>query len=260
MISVAEHLGLASVRMSYVDLINQYVRVSTAGNGRLPIHIDTVESSVAELKEQSYFVSPRRMLDFVHREGIGPILDSRQHVHKAIVELWVTAIFTLSLNGDREYYMRMVSDDPPDTEVLMIDKKTRALEMMRIEVTQHGRYSTSMTQVVGKKLLKRYQEGTVLLVLVEEAQELEVFDLYDFIQTNNPHGQSVEIIGGAGQAGKFWVLHWYAAGEKATAITVDTNDRDNGRCEYDGVVFKAPYTSRSRDVFPVYLKTVKLHR
>ena len=259
MISVAGHLRLESVRMSYVDFIDQHMRVSTARNGPVAIHIDTLDSSVTELREQGYFVSPQRVLDFVAREGIGPILDSRQRVHKAMVELWVTAIFTISIDGDLECYVRLVRDDPPDTEVLMIDKKTRDLQMLRVEVTQHGRYTTSVTEVLGEKLQKRYQEGTVLLVLVEEAEELAVFDLYDFIQKNNPHSHRVEMIGGAGETGKFWVLHWDASGEMATAIPVDMNDGNHGRREYDGVVFKPPYTSRFRNVFPVYIRTFELH-
>ena len=258
MISAAGHLGLASVRMTYVDVIDQYMRVSTAGNSQ--IHIDSLNSSVAELREQGYFVSPHRVLDFVGREGIGPILDSRQRDFKAIVELWVTAIFTLSLDRGREYYVRMVRDDPPDTEVLMTDRQTNSFQMMRVEVTQYGRYSTSVTEVIGKKLQNRYQEGTVLLVLVERAEQFAVFDLYDFIQDNNPHRQTVVIIGGAEKVGKFKVLRWDTSGETATAIAVDTNDRDNGRWEYDGVVFEPPFTSRFRHVFPVFVRKVELHR
>ena len=260
MVSVAGHLGLESVRMSYVDLIDQYICVSTAGNGPLAAHFDTLDASVAELREQGHFVSPRQVLDFVAREGIGPMLDSKQHVDRAMAELWVTAVFTLSLDGDREYYVRMVRDDPPDTEVLMTDKKARTVQMMRVEVTQYGIYSKSVTEVIGKKLRKRYQEGTVLLVLVEEAEELTVFNLYDFIQENNPHGHRVAIIGGAGEVDKFKVLHWDTSGETATALVVDTNVRDNGRCEYEGVVFKPPYTTRFRPVFPVFVRTVELHR
>ena len=260
MISVAGRLGLASVRMSYVDLIDRHLRMSTAGNGSLPIHFDTLDASVADLWKQGYFVSPRRVLDFVNREGVGSIVDSRRRVDKALVELWVTAIYTLSLDDDRDYYVRMVRNDPPDTEVLIDDKQTRSLDVMRVEVTQHGRYSTSLTEVVGKKLRKSYQKGTVLLVFVEEAQEFGVFDLYDFIRENNPHGHRVEIIGGAGEAGKLWVLHWYDSGERATAITVDPYDGDGGRCEYDAVVFKPPFMSRHPRVRPVSIKTVALHR
>ena len=266
MISVAGHLGLESVRMSYVDIIDQYMRVGAADNGPLTIYVDTLDSSVAELKEQGHCVSPHRVLDFVDREGIGPILDSRQRVDKVIVELWLTAIFTRCLDGDREYYVRIARDDPPDTEVLMIDKKTNALQVMRVEVTQHGRYSTSVHDIVGKKLRKRYQDGTVLLVLVEETQELAVADLYSFIQQNNPRRQRVVIIGGAGEASKFKVVpldrvDTPTPGEMAwMEITVDTKDGGRGRCRYDGVVFKPPYTSRFRQVFPVFIRAVELHR
>ena len=266
MIPVAERMGLESVRVSYVDFIDQYMRVDVTGNRRGTILIDTLDSSVAQLKDQSHFVSPHRLLDFVDREGVGSILDSRKHVDKQMVELWVTVIFTLCLDGNLEYYVRVVRNDPPDTEVLMVDKETNAFQVMRVEITQHGRYSTSVTEVIGKKLMKRYQDGTILLVLVEESQEFSVDDLYNFIQKNNPHRQRICIIGGAGKVGKFKVIPWGEVtvptpGKKAwVEITVDTNDRSKGRCEYDGVVFKPPYMERFRPVFPVFIRTIELHR
>ena len=260
MISVARHLGLESVRMSYMDVIDQYMQVGTAANGPLTILVDTVDSSVAELKEQGHFVSPHRVLGFVDHCGIGPILDSRQRVDKQMLELWVTAIFTRSLAGDRDYYVRLAKDDPPDAEVVMIDKETNALGMMRVEVTQYTRYSPSVQEVIAKKLGKRYQEGTVFLVLVEETQQFGVFDLYDFIQKHNPQSHRVAIIGGAGEAGQFKVLHWDTSGETATAVIVDTKDGGNRRCDYDGVVFKPPYMAKFLPMFPVFLKNVHLRR
>ena len=246
--------------MSYVDLIDQYLRVGTAANGPLTMLVDTLDSRVAELKDQGHFVSPHRVLGFVDHSGIGPMLDSRQRVDKQMVELWVTAIFTRSLAGDRDYYVRLAKDDPPDTEVLMIDKETNALEMMRVEVTQYTKYSTSVQEVVAKKLGKRYQEGTIFLVLVEETQRFGVFDLYDFIQKHNPQSHRVAIIGGAEEIGQFRVLHWDTSGETATAVTVDTKDENNRRCDYDGVVFKPPYMARFLPMFPTFIKNVKLRR
>ena len=48
----------------------------------------------------------------------------------------------------------------------MVDTETNDIKMTRVEITQHGRHSTSVTDVIGKKLMKRYQDGTVLVVLV----------------------------------------------------------------------------------------------
>ena len=267
MISVAGHLGLESVRVCYVDFIDEYMRIDATGSGSEMLLIDTLDSSVAQIEEQGLFVSPYRLLDFVDREGLGPILDSREHVDKMIVELLATAIFTLFLDSDMTYYVRVVRDDPPDTEVLISNKKTNTLSMIQVEITQYGRYSTSVTDVLGKKLRKRYQDGTILLVLLEKSEKISVPDLSYFIWKNNPHKQRLCLIGGAGEIGKFKVFHWDGvtaptANEDTWLVetTVDTNDRGKGRYEYDGVWFEPPYMSRLMRVLPLFIRTVELHR
>ena len=266
MISVAGHLGLESVRVSYMGSIDQHMRVGVARNEPVRIYFDTLDSNIAQLKEQSHFVSPHLLLNFVDRDGVGPIVNSTRRVDKLIVELWITAIFTLCLDGDHEHYIAASIDDPPDTEVLMVNKETGAFSMLRVEITRHGRHSKSVTDIIAKKLKKRYQDGTVLVVLVEESHGLHVADLYDFIQKNNPHRQRIFIIGRAEGTGKFKVIPWNEVsepvpGEKAwMEIIVDTKDKNKGRCQYDGVVFKPPYTNRFRPVFPVFIKAVDLHR
>ena len=168
----------------------------------------TLDSNIAELKEQGHFVSPHLVLDFVDREGIGPIVNSRTPVDKMMVELWVTAIYTLCLNREHDYYLRLNRDDPPDTEVLIDNSENNTISMLRVEITQHGRHSADLIDVIGKKLRKRYQDGTVLLVLVEEEQRLSIPDLCDFVSKHNPHRQRIFIIGGAGEVGKFKVVPW----------------------------------------------------
>ena len=265
-ISAAGRLGLESVRVCYADFIDQYIRVVVVENGPLTIFFDTLDSSVAQLKEQGHFVSPYRLLDFVRHEGFGPILDSRQRLDKLLVELWVTAIFTLCLPDDREYYVRAARTDPPDTEVMMVDKETRGVEMVRVEITQHGMHSASVTDVIGKKLMKRYQDGTVLVVFVEHSQELSVVELYEFVRKNNPHRQQIFIIGGVGNPNKFKVIPWRKVttptpGEIAwSEITVDTKDRRKASCMYDGAVFKPPHMSRFPYAYPVFVRTLKLRR
>ena len=266
MFSVAENLGLKAVRMSYVDFIEQYLQVSVARDEPLTIFIDTLDANVAELKEQGQFVSPHLLLDFVDGEGVGQIMDSRTPADKMIVELWVTSIFTLCLNGNNDYYVRPGREDPPDTEVLVEESEKNAISMIRVEITQHGRHSDDLTDVIGKKLRKRYQDGTVLLVLVEEEQALPLEELYDFIEKHNPHRQRIVILGGAGEAGKFKIVPWEdvtapTPDEKAwKEITVDTKDRSKAHCKYDGIVFEPPYSSRFQRLFPVFVKTVSLHR
>ncbi len=265
MFAAAERLGLDTIRYCHVDSVDQYLQVEFGRDESPTIFFDTLDTSLAELKEQGHFVSPHLVLDFVNREGVGPIVDSRKPLDKMMVELWVTAIYILSLNRDSEYYVSVPRDDPPDTEILVVNSTIGTFSMQRVEITQHGRHSSNLTEVIAKKLTKRYQDGTVLLVLVEEAQSLDVAELYDFIRMNNPHGQQIFIVGGAGEAGKFKVVPWGRViaptpDEKAwMEITVDTRDRNKARYKYDGVVFKPPFGSRRRRVYPTFVKLVSLH-
>ena len=266
MYSAAERLGLKTVRISYVDSVDQYLQLEVVRDRPPTIFFDSLDASLAELKEQGHFVSPRVVLDFVNREGGASILDSRKPLDKMMVELWASAIYTQSLNGDIEYYVSVPQDDPPDAEILLFDSATRAFSMQRVEVTQHGRHSSDLTEVITKKLRKRYQDGTVLLVLVEQAQFLPVANLYEFIGKNNPHGQKISIIGGAGDAGKFKIVPWDrittpAPDEMAwMEVIVDTTDRTKSRYRYDGVVFKPPFARTHRPVHPVFVKSISLHR
>ena len=266
MISVARRLGLDSVRMSYADEIDQYMRVDLTGDGTLTIFIHTLDSDVSQLTEHGHFVSPHLFLAFVDHAGVASILDSRKRIDKMMVELWVTAILTTCLPDDRDYYVRPTNADAPDTEVALVDHGTNSIGMKRVEITQHGSHSRSVFDVIGKKLRKRYQDGTILVVLVEESQELPVAELYEFIRKNNTHRQQIFIIGASPEAGKFKIVPWDevtspAPGEEAwMEITVDTKYPGKGRSRYDGVVFKPPYTSRFRPLFPVFIKAVDLRR
>ena len=267
MISAAGHLGLESVRVAYVDYVDQYMRVGTAGNVPPTIIVETFDSKVAHLRTHGHFVSPRRVLDFVAGEGIGRILDSRDRVDKMIVELWVTAIFALCFGGGRDCYVRLTSDVAPDTEVLILDGKTGALKIMSVEVTQYGSHSTRVADVIAKKLMKRYHDGTFLLVLVEKAEIINVADLYDFIRQHNRSRMRVVVIGGTEEVGRFKIVPWEevtvpAPDEKAwVEAIVDTRDKRLGRCEYDGVVVQPlTFTSRFRHIPPVFLRRVRLQR
>ena len=252
--------------MSYVDEIDQYMRVDITENGPFTIFIDTLDSDISKLKGHGHFVSPHLLLALFDQAGVSSILDSRKRIDKMLVELWVTAILTTCLPDDQDYYVRPAKANAPDTELAIVDYGTNSISMKSVEITQYGHYSESVFDVIGKKLRNRYQEGTVLVVLVEESQELPVAELYEFVQTNNAHRQQIFIIGGSGEVGKFKIVPWNEVtsptpGEKAwMEITVDTKYADKGRCRFAGVVFKPPYTSRFRPLFPVFVKDIDLRR
>ena len=203
MISLARRLGLQSVRVSYVDFIRQHMKVDLSTAGPLTLFVDTLDADFEELRKQGHFVSPYQIFALVDGIGLGSTLDSRKSIDKRIVELWVAAVFTLCLDRDQDYYVSSIRADAPDAEVLVVDRKTSTVRMIRVEITQHGRHSKSVFDVIGKKLRKRYQDGTVLVVFVEQSASLPVAELHEFVAKNNPHDQRIYIIGGAGESRTF---------------------------------------------------------
>lgn len=266
MAKVAKRLGLDSIRMCYVDTTGQYMRFDVARNEPYTIFVDAQDSPVADLKAQGNFIGPHLVVDFLHREGIKPVLDSRKSIDKMMVELWVTAIYALSLSDDYEYYVRPASDDPPDTELLILDRESNTMDAKKVEITQFGMYSAELTDVIGKKLRKRYTKETILLVFVERTYDIHVVDLYNFVHRHNAHGQEIVIIGAAEEGGMFNVVPWAEATMRAPdnvvgfGVIVDTNENSKARCSFDGVVLELPAMSRLPPQVPVFIKSVALHR
>ena len=265
MLSAAQRLGMKEVRVTYADEVQQYMKVYLSTEGSHAVFLDTLRLDVRELKEQSVFVSPYQVLALVQRLGFDRTLDSRQPVDKQLIELWVAALFTLCLDRDQDYYVRLVREDPPDAEVLEINREDGNISGIRIEIAQHGSHSKNLIDVVGKKLRKKYHDGTFLVVLVEQAEDILVAELDEFIRKNNPHNQRIVIIGGSEAAGSFKVVPWDGVtkptpGEVAWyEVGVDTKNASKGHCGYEGVIVKAPQ-NRSRPRHPMFVKELELHR
>ena len=250
MVSAARCLGLGYVRFRYVEEIQQqYMKVDLSTDGPFVIFLDKLRFDVGELKEQSVWVSPARVLAVVEHVGFNKALDSVKPVDKQLIELWSAALFTMSLSRDFDYYVRLVRNDPPDTEVLAINGEDRNLRGVEVEITRHGIHSEDLLDVIGKKLRKKYQKGTVLAVFVEQALDIAVSDLDDFMRTNNPFDQEVFIIGGSGTQNTFKVFPLNEISRPTATetewmeIAVNAEEASKGYLGYEGVVFKPPGSS-----------------
>ena len=266
MVSAAKCLGLEEVRFSYVDEVQQqHMKVDLSTDGPLVIFLDRLRFDVRELKEQAVFVSPYQVLALVERIGFYETFASRHPADKQLIELWTAAVFTLCLGRGRDYYVRLVRDDPPDAEVLEIDAAGRNLNGIRLEITQHGSHSKALVDVIGRKLRKKYQEGTVLVVLVEQAEKILVNELDDFIRANNPYNQRIFVIGGSEAPGSFKVVPWDEVTKPTPSETawleigVDANNVSRGYRGYEGVVVEPP-GSRFLPPHPVFVKELELRR
>ena len=243
MMSAAKGLGLKEVRFSYVEEVQQqYMKVDLSVEGPLTIFLDTLRYDVRELKEQSLFVNPYQVLDLAERIGFYEIFESRQPADKQLIELWIAAVFTMCLDRSRDYYAGLIKDDAPDVEVLEIDGSTGSMKWIRLEITQHGRYSKGLVDVVGKKLRKKYEKGTILVVLVEQAENILINKLDDFIRANNPFNQEIFVIGGSETPGSFKVVPWGEVSNPTPSetawleIIVDAKNASRGYRGYEGVV------------------------
>ena len=265
MMSASRCLGMEEVRFSYVDEVKQYMKVNLSMDGPLIIFIDTLRLNVREFKEQSVFVSPYRVLTLVERIGFYETFASNQAIDKQLIELWVAAVFTLCLSRSREYYVRLAINDPPDVEVLAISGEEANMRGIMLEITRHGSHSEDLFEVIGKKLRKKYEEGTVLVVLVEQAENPLVADLDEFIRRSNPYNQQIFVIGGSEEPGTYKVVPWEDVNSPTPGeiewleISVDAKNAGKGYHQYEGVVFKPPGSS-FLPLHPMFVKELKVDR
>jgi transcriptional regulator with XRE-family HTH domain len=269
LVSVCRRLDMESVRVAYVEEIGQYVNIDLSRDARrepLTAFLDVLEAGVAELQDIECFISPAAVFGYLERIGFGATLASRKPADKQMVELLNGAVFTMFLDEVNDYYVKPVKDDPPDVEVLAVERDSRAFSTMKLEIVQDGKYSESVFEVIGKKLAKRYERGTVLVVVIEETEDFLIAELHDFIRDNNPHGLRIYIIGGTGKAGRF-------KGMPCDEITCDGADyfewkemevnqreRNAGFLGLDGVFCETSGRLARFLQMPLFVREVKLSR
>ena len=268
LVSVCRRLDMESVRVTYVEEIGQYVNLDLSRDPwreSPTAFFDVLEANVAELQDIECFISPAAVFGYLERIGFGATLASRKPADKQMVELLTGAVFTMFLDEVNDYYVKPVKDDPPDVEVLAVKRDSRAFSTMKLEIVQDGKYSESVFEVIGKKLAKRYERGTVLAVVIEETEQFLIADLHDFIRENNPHGTRVYVIGGTGRAGRFKGLPCDeitcddADYFKWKEMEVDQGDRNAGFLGHDGVFCETSGYARFLQM-PLFIREVKLSR
>ena len=268
LVSVCRRLDMKSVRVAYVEEIGQYVNIDLSRDARrapLTAFLDVLEAGVAELQDIECFISPAAVFGYLERIGFGATLASRKPADKQMVELLAGAVFTMFLDEGNDYYVKPVKDDPPDVEVLAVERDSRAFSTMKLEIVQDGKYSESVFEVIGKKLAKRYERGTVLVVVIEETEYFLVAELHDFIRDNNPHGLRIFVIGGTGKVGRFKGLpcdeiacdgaDYFEWMEKE----VDQRERNVGFLGLAGVFGETSGLARFLKM-PLFVREVKLSR
>ena len=261
-------MDMESVRVAYVEEIGQYANIDLSRDAwREPVtaFLDILEANVAELQDIECFISPAAVFGYLERIGFGATLASRKPADKQMVELLTGAVFTMFLDEANDYYVKPVKDDPPDVEVLAVERDSRAFSRMKLEIVQDGKYSESVFEVIGKKLAKRYERGTVLVVVIEETEQFLVADLHDFIRDNNPHGLRIFVIGGTGEPGRFKSLPCDEITSDGadyfewTDKEVDQRDRNAGFLGLDGVFCETSGLARFLQM-PLFVREVKLTR
>ena len=251
-----------------MEEIGQYVNIDLSRDARrepLTAFLDVLEAGVAELQDIECFISPAAVFGYLERIGFGAVLASRKPADKQMVELLTGAVFTMFLDEGNDYYVKPVKDDPPDVEVLAVERDSRAFSTMKLEIVQDGKYSESVFEVIGKKLAKRYERGTVLVVVIEETEHFLIAELHDFIRDNNPHGLRIYVISGTGKAGRFKGLpcdeitcdgaDYFEWMEKE----VDQRERNAGFLGLDGVFCETSGLARFPKM-PLFVREVKLSR
>ena len=268
LVSVCRRLDMESVRVNYVEEIGQYAHLDLsreAWRESPTVFLEVVEADITELQDIECFISPGAVFGYLERIGFGATLVSRKPEDKQMVELLAGAVLTMFLDEANDYYVKPVKDDPPDVEVLAVERNSRAISTMKLEIVQDGKYSKSVFEVIGKKLTKRYERGTVLVVVIEETEQFLVAELHDFIRDNNPHGLRIIVIGGTGEAGRFKglpcdeITHDGADYFEWKEKEVDQRDRNAGFLGLDGVFCETSGLARFPKM-PLFVREVKLSR
>ena len=268
LVSVCQRMDMASARIAYIDEIDQYLNLdlsSDPSSGRIIVFRDTLEANAARLHDLGCFLSPDTVFGFLERVGFQTIRASTKREDKQLVELLSACVLTMCLDSEKSYYVRPVKDDPPDVELQGIERDGSFSPVAGVEITQYGKHSASLFEVIGKKLVKRYQKGTMLVVMVEETETVDIAEIDKFIRNHNPHGQRLVVIGGTGQPGKFLAVPWDhvtspAPGETDwTEIEADQAERGTGFRGYRGV-FSEPTGWWRRLSVPLFVKEVVLNR
>ena len=142
LVSVCRRLDMKSVRVAYVEKIGQYVNIDLSRDARrepLTAFLDVLEAGVAELQDIECFISPAAVFGYLERIGFGATLASRKPADKQMVELLAGAVFTMFLDEGNDYYVKPVKDDPPDVEVLAVERDSRAFSTRKLEIVQDGK-------------------------------------------------------------------------------------------------------------------------
>ena len=127
---------------------------------------------------------------FLERVGFEVIRASTKPADRRLVQMMSACVLTMCLDRETSYYVRPVKDDPPDVELQGIERDDSLPPVVGVEITHQGKHSASLFDVIGKKLAKRYQKGTMLVVMVEERTTVDVAELDEFTRKSNPHGSS----------------------------------------------------------------------
>lgn len=267
LISVCRRLDLKSVRFSYIDEIEQYANLDLSSNpssGRIISFLDTMEANLAELEDIMCYLSPDIVFRFFEHNGFKALLASKKRTDKQMVELLNGATFSMCLDKDKDYYVTPVRDDPPDVELLVVDRDRFLFTVVRLEITKHGKYSENLFVTIGKKLVNKYHKGTVIVVVVEETGSFVVEELEEFIFKNNPHRQSLVIISGTDRAGEFLVTRWDSvispSSGKAEILEIDIfqEERSTGFRGYPGVFYGSSTQRYLTGDIPLFVKEVML--
>ena len=266
MISVARSLGLDSVRMLYVEEYETYMRYNLEKEQPFTLFVDSISSNVHEQREMGHFVSPYNIFRLADKIGMDTIIASQNAIDKEIFELWVTAVFSLSLDSrNSAYYVRLVRDNAPDTEILEADFKESNIQIIKIEVTHYNKHSDNIYEIIKKKLTKRYDKNTVIVIYTSKNDEIYVNDLYDFIQKNNSDKRQIDIVTGTCDRNIARIIPCgkIKSDEKTiewAEIKIDLAKNKAMRYKYDGVIYKARYLRGYHTQFPVFIKEIGLSR
>lgn len=152
-------------------------------------------------------LSPKFLFDWwdgvIERFGGEVALTNKSPDFKLARELWVAGVFACCkrLSSKKEHWVSAVSDEAPDALVAYfdVDHIGANRQMYQIEVTEYDNNSDGLQQTIKKKLDKAYHPTTRIICYMTRTNgdfEVNLKELMDFVQANNPRNYEVWLLGG----------------------------------------------------------------
>ena len=180
-------------------------------------------------------LSPSAISKIINVVGEDKVLNYKESSVRSLFEAWVTALFCLGppvsewRKKGLEPYIRCIEAECPDTEIVMVNTDSLLPEKtIQIEVAIHSKKANydNIEELLAKKLVKGYEEATILIIYIEKQATLKAARLRDFLVNNNIYNRKIWFVGDCKDKDKdaFKVVHYMPTDQYPAIILPESEE------------------------------------